>query len=335
MKTLSFPPGDRPHRFSRSAILAIVGGLLVLALGAGCRRPATEGYQGYLEAEFVHVAAPLAGRLTRLAVARGQEVKAGDVLFELEQTSEAAAVVEAEKRLAQVQARLDDLRKGRRPTEVAALRAQLDRAITGLQWSEADLTRQRQLLRDAVISLSEFDATQARRDANAAQVASLQADLQTAELGAREDEIRAGEADVAAAAAALDRARWALDNKTQKAAGAARVHDTLYREGEFVGAAMPVVSLLPPENLKARFFVPQGEVASLKIGGAVQLRVDGLAAPVAATISYIANQAEYTPPVIYSRENRAKLVFMVEAKLAPTDARELRPGQPVDVTLQR
>lgn len=313
----------------------MLGLLSALLAATGCRERTAGGYQGYLEAEFIYVGAPLAGRLTRLAVTRGQEVKAGDLLFELEQTSEAAAVAEAEKRLAQANARLDNLRKGRRPTEIAALAAQLQRAEASLRWAEADLERRRRLLRDDVISAAELDLAQAQRDADAAQVESLRAELETARLGAREDEIRAAEAEVAATAAALERARWALDNKHQIAQADARVHDTLYREGEFVTGGMPVVSLLPPANLKARFFVPEGEVATLRIGGTVQVRVDGRPEPVPATISYVATQAEYTPPVIYNQENRAKLVFMVEAVIAPADARVLRAGQPVDVKVGR
>jgi HlyD family secretion protein len=329
MKTPVHPQAPRPRPVSRPA--ATLGLLLALLVVTGCRERLAHGYQGYLEAEFVYVGAPLAGRLTRLAVTRGQEVKEGDLLFELEQTSEAAAVAEAEKRLAQARARLDNLRKGRRLSEIAALEAQLRRAEAGLRWAEADLERHRKLLRDDVISAAELDLAQAQRDEDAAQVESLRADLETARLGAREDEIRAAEAEVAATAAALERARWALDNKRQAAPADARVHDTLYREGEFVAAGMPVVSLLPPANLMARFFVPQGEVATLQIGGAVEVRVDGRPAPVPATISYVATQAEYTPPVIYNQENRAKLVFMVEAVIAPPNARELRAGQPVDV----
>jgi HlyD family secretion protein len=215
------------------------------------------------------------------------------------------------------------------------IQAQLQRAEASLRLSIAELARRQQLREGNVISAAELDASQARRDTDLAQVEALQAELKTAGLGGREDEVRAAEADHAAAQAALERAQWAVTNKRQLAPGPARVHDTLYRVGEFVAAGLPVVSLLPPENLKARFFVPQDEVATLKIGGRVELRVDGLAAPVPATINYIASQAEYTPPVIYSQENRAKLVFMVEAKPAAKDAANLRPGQPVDVTLQR
>ncbi len=95
----------------------------------------------------------------------------------------------------------------------------------------------------------------------------------------------------------------------------------------------PVVMLLPPENLKVRFFVPQEVLPEIKTGETVNVIFDGAAHLYSATISYISTQVEFTPPVIYNRANRAKLVFMIEAKFSPADAAELRPGQPVDVKL--
>lgn len=305
-------------------------GLLLLA--GGCREQPAGVYPGYLEGEFVHVAAPLAGRLDRLAVSRGQEVRAGELLFELERAAEAAAVEEAARRVDLARARLDNLRKGRRPTELAALEAQLARAEANLRLSEIELARRDQLGRDAVIAPADLDQARARREADAAQVEALRAELATARLGAREDEIRAAEAELAAATAGLARARWAVDHKHRAAPVAGRVHDTLYREGEFVPAGQPVVVLLPPENVKVRFFVPETEVATLRVGGTVAVRADGWPAPRTATIRYLATRAEYTPPVIYSRENRAKLVFLVEADFPPAAARDLSPGLPVEVS---
>lgn len=317
----------------RPSRLVLLGGVLV-GLLAACRPPAPAGYQGYLEAEFLYVAAPLGGRLERLAVSRGQEVRAGERLFELDPVAEAAAVEEAARRLAQAQARLDNLRKGRRPSEIAALEAQLARAEAHRRWAEAELARRRELRAQEVISAAELDLARAQRDAEAAQVEALRAELETARLGAREDEIRAAEAEVAAAQAALERARWAVDQKRPAAPAAGRVHDTLFREGEWVPAGQPVVVLLSPAQLKARFFVPEPDVAGLRLGARVWLRADGWSEPVSATITYVAAQAEYTPPVIYSRENRAKLVFMVEARPDPARAAALRPGQPVEVRTQ-
>jgi HlyD family secretion protein len=111
-----------------------------------------------------------------------------------------------------------------------------------------------------------------------------------------------------------------------------QVTDTLYVQGEWVPAGSPVVALLPPANIKVRFFVPEKILGSVKTGQAVSVRCDGCEKPISAHISYISPQAEYTPPVIYSRENRAKLVFLVEARPAPVEAAELHPGQPVEVT---
>ena len=111
------------------------------------------------------------------------------------------------------------------------------------------------------------------------------------------------------------------------------MQDTLYRQGEYVAAGSPVVELLPPDHLKVRFFVPEEWVARVKVGATAQVSFDGGKAPLTATISYISTEAEYTPPVIYNRENRASLVYMIEARFAPSDAADVRPGQPVDVQL--
>ena len=106
---------------------------LAAALLAGCSGKSSGAFQGYIEGEYVYVASPLGGALTNLAVARGDAVKNGQLLFALERGSEAAAVDVAEKNLTQARAQLDDLTKGKRPTEIASLEAQLDRAKANLK----------------------------------------------------------------------------------------------------------------------------------------------------------------------------------------------------------
>jgi len=301
---------------------------------AGCAAKRQGVLQGYIEGEFVYVASPLGGTLTNLAVARGAEVKSGQLLFELEHEAESAAVREASQKLSQAQAQLENLKKGKRPSEIASLEAQLERARANLRLAEIELTRVARLREDKVVAADELDRIKARRDADQAQVESLAADLETARLGARDDEIKAAEAEVQALSAALVKAEWSLTQKKQMAPADARVHDTLYRVGEWVAAGNPVVSLLPPTNIKVRFFVPQVELATIKIGQAVRVTFDGGGNPYRATVNYISTQAEFTPPVIYSQNNRAKLVFMVEAVFSPADADQLRVGQPVDVKLE-
>lgn len=314
----------------RLAALALVG-----ALFGGCSGNSSNEFQGYIEGEYVYVAAPLGGALTNLAVARGEEVKAGQLLFALERGSEASAVQQAEQNLAQARFQLDDLTKGKRPTEIASLEAQLQQARANLKLAGDDFKRREQLGGARVISKEELDQARAQRDADQAQVDQLAADLETARLGGREDAIQAAQAVVESQQAALAKAKWSFDQKQQFAPTNAFVQDTLYRQGEWVAAGNPVVVLLPPENLRVRFFVPQVKLPQIKAGEAVTVSFDGEKHPYTATINYISTQNEFTPPVIYNRENRAKLIYMIEAKFSPADAPDLRPGQPVDVKISQ
>ena len=308
---------------------------LAAALLAGCSGGSSGAFQGYIEGEYVYVAAPLGGALTNLAVARGDSVTNGQLLFELERGSEADAVQQAEKNLAQAKAQLDDLTKGQRPTEITSLEAQLERAKADLKLADAELARREKLGGGDVISKEELDQARAQRDADQAQVKQLAADLETAKLGGREDAIRAAQAAVASQTAALDKAKWSFDQKQQFAPTNAFVQDTLYRQGEWVAAGDPVVMLLPAANIKVRFFVPEMLLAQIKPGRSVEVTFDSAAKKYSATVNYISTQNEFTPPVIYNRENRAKLVYMIEAKFSPTDVADLRPGQPVDVEMSQ
>jgi len=317
------------------SILFLSACALAAALLAGCSGGSSGAFQGYIEGEYVYVAAPLGGALTNLAVARGGSVTNGQLLFELERGSEAAAVQQAEKNLAQTQSQLEDLTKGKRPTEIASLEAQLERAKADLKLADAELARREKLGGDDVISKEELDQARAQHDADQAQVNQLAANLETAKLGGREDAIRAAQAAVASQTAALDKAKWSFDQKQQFTPTNAFVQDTLYRQGEWVAAGAPVVELLPPANIKVRFFVPETALAQIKTGQSVEISFDGATKKYSATVNYISTQAEFTPPVLYNRENRAKLVFMIEAKFPSADAATLRPGQPVDVKLSQ
>ena len=306
-----------------------------ILLAAGCAKRDPSAYQGYLEGEFVYVAAPLGGQLEKLFVARGARVEAGAPLFRLEQSAELALLRESAERLRQAQSRLADLQKGQRPTELAAIDARLAQARAAAELSARELERITRLHETHVSTDDDFDRARLTHEADTKQMAETAAQLATAQLGGRADVIAAAEADVAASQATVDRAGWSVAQKGQSAPKAALVFDTLFREGEFVPAAAPIVALLPPENIKVRFFVPEAGFGALKAGAAVQVTLSGQPAPLTAHISYLSPQPEYTPPILYNRENRAKLVFMVEAVFDPAAARDLHPGQPVDVTVSR
>ena len=287
--------------------------------------------QGYVEGEFVYVASPLAGILEKLYVQRGDQVSAGDRLFDLDNTPEKAARDEAQRRLAQAQANLQDAIKARRPSEIESIEAQLKQARAALEYSEIEFERQKKLLESGAVSNQAYDRARSTRDQDKERVAQLEADLETANLGSRTDQIKAAEENVRAQEATLARAEWDLSQKRQSAPQAGVIFDTLFREGEWVAAGRPVVALLPPENIKVRAFVPETQIGSIHYGETVRVTVDGVKEPFIGKVTFISPRAEFTPPVIYSREARSKLVFMIEARFDPTVSKNLHPGQPVDV----
>ncbi|HEX6361662.1 MAG TPA: HlyD family secretion protein, partial [Albitalea sp.] len=185
--------------------------------------------------------------------------------------------------------------------------------------------RGQSVARGAPLFSLESEAEQAAREEAAARLAA-------AEAQAREDERQAAQAAADASRQALRQTDWRMQQKALTAPADALVADTFFRPGEWVQPGQPVVALLPPDAVRVRFFVPQGELPTIAAGQPVEVRCDGCGPPIAARIDFIASQAEYTPPVIYSNAQRARLVFMAEARPAdPKDAARLRPGQPVDV----
>ena len=312
---------------------ALAAWCLPLLLLAACGKNEQPFYQGYVEGEFVYMAASQAGRLQTLHVARGQQVEAGAPLFELEADPEAEAQREARARLAAAQAQLRDLDTGQRPPEIEVVRAQLVQAEAEAQRAAAQLARDRVQFQAGGIARAQLDDSRAQARASAARVRELRARLDVAELPGRDQQRQAQQAQVEAARAALAQADWALAQKQVAAATAGRVFDTMYRAGEWVPAGSPVVRLLPPGNIKLRFFVPETALGALHPGDRVSVRCDACGEAVPAAITYVSEQAEYTPPVIYSRDSRGKLVYMIEAHPAPQDAARLHPGQPVEVVL--
>ena len=318
-------------RASRSTCVNCCAAALALAACSG-DPPST--YQGYVEGEYVHVASPVGGRLERLLVQRGQTVAAKAPLFQLEDDQETAAREQAEEQLKAAQAQLADLRQGKRNPELDVAEAQLAQARAAEAQAAQQLKRDEAQFEVGGIPRAQLEDSRANHAIKAARVRELAGQIEVLRLPARQDQIREQNAQVAAARAATDQSSWRLDQKHVAATQGGLVVDTLYREGEWVPAGSPVVRMLPPANVKVRFFVPESVVGGLKPGRAVALHCDGCEADVHALLSYVSNEPEYTPPVIYSNETRAKLVFMVEARPSVENAGRLRPGQPVAVTLR-
>ena len=313
----------------RGGALPVIAALLLAACSGGTRGSVLHGY---VDADYVLVGAEASGRLTTLPVVRGQTIDAGALLFTLDDRDQRAALDQARAALAEAKASLDDLRTGKRPEEIRVLDAQLADAEAALTVAQKSYDRNRDLLQRSVVSIAAIDQAKADLDSAAARVRVAQVNRAVANLPARPDQIAAAEQKVAALAAAVTGAETDLTRRVQNAVKAGRIEEVFYQPGELVPAGQSVVSLLPADARKILFFVPEPDRSSVHPGQRVAISCDGCADGLFATVASIATDAEYTPPVIYSKESRAKLVYRVEAKPEGA-ARQLDPGQPVDIRL--
>lgn len=291
-------------------------------------------FQGYVEGEFVYLAAPQAGYLKSLDSPRGSRVKAGQAIFAVAADPDSQNLAEAEARTGAARERLKNLGEPRRPPEIAALEAQVHAAEAALQLAQTQFHQQQTLAQKGFVSSARLDEARATRDRDAAQLETARQQLASFRISlGRQGEVRSAAADVEAAAAVAAQRRWLVERKAVTAPADGEVADTYYRPGEWVPAGAAVASLLPDDRRRLRFYVPEALIAGIRPGQPVKARCDGCAEPIHARIDFIAPEAEYTPPVIYSRGSREKLVFRVEAVPTPEQAAALRPGLPVDVRL--
>ena len=320
------------RRAETGTLRRMLAGCVLLLASCSAQEP--QGYQGYVEGEFVYVASQQAGRLEELFVARGARVRAGDRLFVLEHALEAQGVERAAAELQRARDTVSDLSKGLRPEEIDQITARLSQAQSDLALARLEMERRSQLLASGAVAREEYDQARARFLSAEGRLADYRSQLAAGRLGARIDQILAAKQQVRTAQTNLDQARWYLEEKNQKALDEAQVVDLLHYRGEWVQPGSPVVKLLPDAGVKARFFIPERDLGKVAVGGKILARCDGCPQPYAGVVSFVSPQAEYTPPVIYSQGFRAKLVYMAEARFEPQAARALKPGQPLDISLE-
>jgi HlyD family secretion protein len=304
--------------------------LLCLIVLSGCGEEEPGAFQGYVDADYLRIGAPQAGWLERVTVTEGQRIAAGDQLFALDATNQRAAVAQTRAELAQAESQLADLRIGARPEEIASIEAQIAASEATLNLARITLERQQRLAATQVAAQAQLDEARANAAQAEAQRNKLRADLALARLPARADRIAAAVAAVDAARAAVEQAEWALDQRVAYSPAAGVVDDVVSHPGEWVPTSGTVISLLPDDAIKVVFFVPEARRSAIHPGSEVSVTCTGCPDGLTAHISRVATEAEYTPPVIFSRETAAKLVWRVEGRLAPME-RTPTPGQPVTV----
>jgi HlyD family secretion protein len=194
------------------------------------------------------------------------------------------------------------------------------------------LKRQTDLLERGISAQANYDTASTNLQVAKAKVAELEANLAVANLPARSNEIKAADAAVEQAKAVLENAEWRLEKRVLSSPEPGTVFDIIRNPGEVAGPQAPVLSVLPDGAVKLRLYLPEAALSGVSTGTRLDVHCDGCGAGMTATVSYIASDPEFTPPVIYSLENRQKLVYLVEAK-PDSGADALKPGQIVDVVL--
>lgn len=268
--------------------------LLSFCLLSCCSEKPSNQAQGYIEGRYTYMATSVSGVLKQIAVVRGSNVKKGQMLFVLEEQPESDAYNNAIENLKQAEASRDSI-------------------IANLGYAKITFERYKILVPKNAIEQSQLDNAKSIYNSTLAQLSQANA-------------------NIAATQATLSQAKWTKEQKIVYAPVDAIVFDTYYRLGEFTIDKQAILSLLAPSDIKAIFYVEQPALGSMRLFDKVSVKCDGCSKSFIGKISFISPTAEYTPPLIYSTETNAKLVFRIEAEFAPEDAIHLHPGQPVTVT---
>lgn len=315
----------RKSRVPVRAVLIVVGlvavGLVLwLFLRSGGRK-SDEVFTGYVISDNVYMSSPVAGTLARVEVQRGQRVAAGAPLFRIDPTVRAAETEQARATIAANEAQVNQ-----QQASLARARSDLAAAQADAERAGAEYRRLAAAQRQKPGSVAQLDLDQARASYEGAL---RKRDAARTQIGSASSAIAAARAQVRQSQAGLTSAERQLNELAPVAPSAGRVENVMFKPGESVTPNAPVVSIVPDGQVKMRFYVPQSLVSSYQPGRRVAIGCDGCAAAMTATVEFVANEPEYTPPVIYSLDAREKLVFLVEAR--PSDPRKLLPGQPIDV----
>ena len=251
--------------------------------------------QGYGEADYIYLASQETGVVSALDVVEGQNVTPGQRVFKLDPDRlSLSALSAAETQEAQANA-------------VRAAEAQA-------RLTENNFRRTSDLYAQGFQSRAALDSDRAARDAALANLAQARRQMRATGAESGLAQVRVGD----------------LDGEAPKAG---RIERIFHRTGEVVAAGSPIASLLAPENMKVRFFAPEALIAQLAPGVRVRFACDGCAANLTGRVIRVATEPQFTPPVIYSLDQREKLVFLVDAR--PDRPNAIRPGLPVDVRIAR
>ena len=252
-------------------------------------------YNGYIDADLTYLSSDFAGRLSNLLVRRGQTVQKNQLLFKLEQTNERYEVA---------------ISRFNKKNLLAQRKAILDQ----INYNEINYRRTLKIRKANAASRNDLDIATRELDVLKNQLAGINFQIQSSRINTKTK-------------------KWKISRKESIAPDPGIIFDTYFTNDEYVQAGQPVLSLITKENIKVIFFVPEKELNKITLNQKIKLSSDSASELATGQISYVANIAQYTPPIIYSREERQKLVFRIEARIDNPDLNQIHLGQPITLEL--
>ena len=280
------------------------------------------GANGRIEATEIDIAALTGGRIADIAAAEGQVVNAGDVLVQMD-----VVQLNAQKRQAEAQLRRASIAIETAKAMVAQAEAQERAAEAAVDQAQAmadaaaqKLARSEQLVKTNAVSQQVLDDDRAKDREAKAGVAAAEASHAAALAGitSAQAQVVDAEAAIDAAKASIDSITASIDDATLVAPRSGRIQYLVAQEGEVVGSGGRILSLVDLGDVYMTVFLPTSQAGRVQIGSEVRLTLD--AAPgivIPATVSYVADVAQFTPKTVQTAEEREKLMFRVRAKVDP------------------
>ncbi|HUO54881.1 MAG TPA: HlyD family efflux transporter periplasmic adaptor subunit [Rhodoblastus sp.] len=290
-------------------------------------------FTGYVEGDLVQIGPVEGERLAKLDVQPGDQVAKGAELFTMATPVLDQMQAESKAKVAQAEANLNNLRAAlQRPEQLAVLQAAVEAAKAALVLSQTEYERQETLLKTGSATVAARDQARFARDRDKANLAQTERQVEAGRIPSRKQEIVAAEAAITQAQAELDQISVRIGRQTVCAPAAGIIQDVYFWPGEIIAAGQPILALLPPENRKIRFYVPEPQLARFSLGDKMAVSCDNCPTGLQGRVIFISQQAEYTPPVIFSLQERGKLVFRIDARL--DDPNVLLPlGLPISARL--
>lgn len=282
---------------------------------------------GYIEGDYRFIAASQSGWLQRNTPSAGHRLSVGEVVNTLDTDNQRLALQRAQQQQQQIKAERLDLQSGKRSAELDSLRAQKKALYSTLKQARTDAERYRRLLGKNAVSRIQAETAQTRVETLQAQIAAIEADIKAAELPARQAQLESADAQLSMAATAVSQAQQSLGEREIISLFEGQVVEVYAHQGEFVRTGQVLLKVLPKNARKVIFYLPQARLAEFGLGQNIVVTADKRA-PQSAVVSYISDQVEFTPPIIYSEARREKLVFRLEARFREGG---FPPGLPVSV----